>query len=257
MAIRRSRSSGNCASALLGILAVTAALSCSRAPSLVLDPQPRVVLAEFFTFALCVYCPYAEEALDSLRKEYHDSLAIVAYHRQVLGDTLSPASMAVREALYGITVSPIVVFDGTEIIQTTDPAANYVTYKGVIDARRNDHVAFIIEGSLTPDSQAFEVSLAVAAVDTGMDGTYGLFLMVCEDSVYSPLPGAPDSTFDFVVRYIEESQGRKIDIEFPDTTWNDFTVLLDPNWREDKLSFIAFLQDTLTNEVYQALILKP
>ncbi|MEO0078427.1 MAG: hypothetical protein ABIK86_05455, partial [candidate division WOR-3 bacterium] len=70
----------------LGLVALT---RCSSAPEVSIIPTNRVVLAELFTWQRCSYCPYAARTLDSLAREFADSVVVVAYHRRVAGDTLS------------------------------------------------------------------------------------------------------------------------------------------------------------------------
>ncbi|MBM3315077.1 hypothetical protein FJY71_04445, partial [candidate division WOR-3 bacterium] len=64
---------------VLGGLALKA--GCSDAPLVPLVPTNRVVLAELFTWQRCVYCPYAAHTLDSLVREFADSVVVIAYHR--------------------------------------------------------------------------------------------------------------------------------------------------------------------------------
>lgn len=231
-------------------------LSCSEAPIIKNEPAGRIVLAEFFTFARCVYCPYAEEALDSLSKEFGDSLAIIAYHRQKLGDTLSPSYVAVRESLYSIQTSPTVVFDGLYNIQTEDPDENYPVFKNYIVNERS---------KLTPLSLELETSVSGSSVNTkihifpvdSIDGVYHLFLVVTEDSVYFKQTGAPDSIFCYVMRkMVPDENGIEVKIVYPDTIIKELNFNLNPTWEFDKVGIVCFIQNMVTREILQARIKK-
>uniref|UniRef100_A0A7V1EHW1 Omp28-related outer membrane protein n=1 Tax=candidate division WOR-3 bacterium TaxID=2052148 RepID=A0A7V1EHW1_UNCW3 len=227
---------------------------CSESPEIKKEPAGRIVLAEFFTFARCVYCPYAEEALDSLSKEYGDSLAVIAYHRRALGDTLSPPYVAVRESLYSIQTSPVVVFDGLHIVQTEKPEDDYPTYKNCIDVERGDTTFLRLQMEISAQGTSINLKTMLIPLDTIEPGNYRLFMIVVEDSVYFKQVGAPDSIFCFVMRkMIPDEAGVEVNPVFPDTLVNEINFLIQPDWNIDKLGIVAFVQDMGTKEVIQAI----
>jgi hypothetical protein len=243
----------------LGLLLLLAALiACSEAPYIKDEPKGRIVLAEYFTFARCAYCPGAEHALDSLSNEYGDSLAVIAYHRQILGDTLSPGYVSTREALYGVTTSPATVFDGVSgIIQTQDPSQNYSAFKDWIINRRS--VAPSIEMDLETTISSFSVNLLlhIIAVDSIEAGDHRLFVVLYEDSVYFAQVGAPDSIFHYVVRkMVPDELGMPVDIAYPDSLLQEVDFDLSPDWNLEKLGVVAFIQDLETKNVLQAIVSK-
>ncbi len=232
-------------------------LSCSESPEIKKEPAGRIVLAEFFTFARCVYCPYAEEALDSLSKEYGDSLAVIAYHRRALGDTLSPPYVAVRESLYSIQTSPIVVFDGVHIVQTEKPEDDYPTYKNFIELERGDTTFLRLQLDIAVQGSSINLKSILIPLDTIEQGNYRLFLIVVEDSVYFKQVGAPESIFCFVMRkMIPDEEGIEINPVFPDTLVEEIDFLIQPNWDTDKLGIVAFVQDMETKKVSQAITMR-
>jgi len=193
-----------------------------------------------------------------LSSEYADSLAVIAYHRRVTGDTLSPTYVAVRESLYGITTSPSTVFDGISgIVQTEDTSQNYPIFKGWIIQRRNvaPNLELNLETTLT--SSSLNVKLNIVSVDSIEEGNYCLFFVLYEDSVYSVQAGAPDSTFFYVMRkMIPDAQGIPIDLVYPDSLTKEVDFNLQSNWNENKLGIVAFVQNMDTKEVLQAIINK-
>jgi len=229
-------------------------LSCSESPEIKKEPAGRIVLAEFFTFARCTYCPYAEHALDSLSKEFGDSLAVIAYHRRALGDTLSPPYVAVRESLYSIQTSPIVVFDGLHIVQTEKPEDDYPTYKNYVELERGDTTFLKLQLDVTVQGSSINLKSMLVPLDTIEQGNYRLFLIVVEDSVYFKQVGAPDSIFYFVMRkMVPDVEGIEINPVFPDTLVKETNFFIQPDLNIDKLGIVAFVQNMRTKEVIQAI----
>jgi hypothetical protein len=238
-------------------LFILTSIFCSEAPIVEEEPTGRIVLAELFTYARCVFCPFAEHALDSLSQEYGDSLAVIAYHRRQLGDTLSPVSVAVRESLYQITTSPAVVFDGLDLVQTEDPDANYSVYKGWIVNERNRTPLLRLGIDASVDAGAINLTLHVVSLDSIETGDYHYFFAVYEDSVYFAQSGAPESTFYYVVREMApDAYGASIGISYPDSTAYSESIVLKSSWDVDKLGVVAFVQDMASHEVLQAIVVK-
>uniref|UniRef100_A0A7C4TCU6 Omp28-related outer membrane protein n=1 Tax=candidate division WOR-3 bacterium TaxID=2052148 RepID=A0A7C4TCU6_UNCW3 len=231
--------------------------SCSDAPKIKKEPAGRIVLAEFFTFARCIFCPYAEEGLDSLSKEFGDSLAIIAYHRRVLGDTLSPAYTAVRESLYTIQTSPIVVFDGLHKVQTEKPEDDYPTYKNYILSERGRTTPLKLSIESNVNLYSVHLKITIIPVDSLGSGDFRLFLVLTEDSVYFRQIGAPDSIFYFVARrMIPDEQGIPVNPVYPDSIVKEIDFNLQSNWQINKLGIVGFVQDMETKEVLQAYLVK-
>ncbi|MEO0206504.1 MAG: Omp28-related outer membrane protein [candidate division WOR-3 bacterium] len=230
---------------------------CSESPQIKIEPANRIVLAEFFTFARCVYCPYAEEALDSLLTEFKDSLAVIAYHRRMLGDTLSPDYVAVRESLYSIQTSPIVVFDGLYNVQTEKPEDNYPTYKNYITSERGKKTCLRLGLEKKTEGSVVSLTVKIVAVDSIVSSDYRLFIVVTEDSVYFKQAGAPDSIFYFVMRkMIPDEKGIEINPVYPDSIIKETDFVLQSNWNANKLGIVTFIQNMATKEVIQAIVAK-
>lgn len=230
---------------------------CSESPQIKIEPANRIVLAEFFTFARCVYCPYAEEALDSLLTEFKDSLAVIAYHRRMLGDTLSPDYVAVRESLYSIQTSPIVVFDGLYNVQTEKPEDDYPTYKNYITSERGKKTCLRLGLEKEIEGNMVSLKVKIVPVDSIFSSDYKLYIALTEDSVYFKQTGAPDSIFYFVMRkMIPNETGIKINPVFPDSIIKETNFVLQSNWNVNKLSIVTFVQNMVTKEVVQAIAVK-
>ena len=232
-------------------------LRCSEAPEINEEPTGRTILAEDFSFARCIYCPYAEEALDSLFGEYDDSFAVIIYHRRMLGDTLSPAYVSARESLYQINASPTVIFDGTNLVQTEDPNQDYYVYKNWIIHERNIAPQLRLHLETRLVSASVNLKLHIVSVDSINNGNYYIFVVLYEDSVYFPQAGAPESTFSFVMRkMIPDENGIPIDLAYPDSMMIEMDFTLQSNWDTRKLGIVAFVQNMASKEVLQATVNK-
>ena len=86
----------------------------------------------------CGYCPYAARALDSVAADFPDSMVVIAYHRRVAGDTLSPGYAETRMGIYYSSGGePATTFDGGNVVRTSGPEYNYPTFHAMTVAARN------------------------------------------------------------------------------------------------------------------------
>jgi thiol-disulfide isomerase/thioredoxin len=239
---------------LLGLGALAVLAGCSEAPVLEIRPTNRVVLAEFFTWMRCGYCPYAARALDSVARDFSDSLLVIAYHRRVAGDTLSPDYSETRRLFYySANGEPATVFDGGEVIWTPGPEYNYPTFHARTVAARN-----------VPPGAQLGIDAAVGDSDgsatvwaTGVSSTptesLRLFVVLIEDSVRAYLPGASDSVFRHVMRrMLAGVEGETISLAAADTVEREYRFQLEPFWNRPMLGLVAFVQDMSTHAVLQA-----
>lgn len=181
--------------------------SCSRVPESSLPvSKPIIPVFEIFVYARCPNCPVVEYILDSLKKNYGDSIVVLEYHIRVLGDTLSPVSISERQEFYGIgSQAPITIVHGEEKIlgnQGVSYSLFYSYYSAIKSAREDSLFLSINIDDLLGDSLSLTVN-----VDTLLNFTGSKVLIyVTEDSVYFAQPGAPDSLFNNVVRFYRSGE---------------------------------------------------
>jgi thiol-disulfide isomerase/thioredoxin len=237
-----------------GLALAGLAAGCSDAPEVTLIPTNRVVLAELFTWQRCSYCPYAAHALESLATEFDDSLVVIAYHRRMAGDTLSPAYVENRcEHYYTSGGEPATVFDGGSPVRTSGPEQNLEVFRNQILAARSVTPKVQLAVQATFDSMSGTVTTTVAGVDSTPGETLRFFVVVVEDSVSASLVGATDSLFDNVMRAMLPShEGRPVLVGPRDSVvvTEGFTAL--PHWRPNKLGLVVFVQQPSTGRVLQA-----
>lgn len=226
---------------------------CSQAPEIPLGPSNRVVLVEFFTWQRCVYCPYAAHTLESLAQEFHDSIAVIAYHRRVAGDTLSPEYAESRRGLYYESGGePAVVFDGGEVVRTPGPEHNYETFRNYILGARSIFPKAQLKLEAYLDSGEAEITVQAWGVDSTPAETLALFVVITEDSIRAPLPGATDSVFNDVMRAILPlPNGKPVRLYRADTLTTEIDFSVRSSWNLARLSAIAFIQEPGTKKVLQ------
>lgn len=239
-------------------LAGLAATACSVAPDVPLAPTNRVVLAEMFTWQRCSYCPYAARALDSLAMELHDSVVVIAYHRRMAGDTLSPEYVEERRGLYYETGGePATVFDGGTPVRTPGPEYNYPTFRNFIMAARGVPPGVQLAVAARLDSSGGTLTVQVSGVDSTPAESLRLYVVLVEDSVRATLPGATDSVFNRVMRQmLPGPRGRAFLLARRDTLQFSETFRFAPGWSPARLGVVAFVQHPVTNRVLQACGLK-
>jgi thiol-disulfide isomerase/thioredoxin len=233
---------------------LVALAGCSDAPELRIVPTNRVVLAEFFTWQRCSYCPYAAHALDSVAREFGDSVVVVAFHRRVAGDTLSPEYVEARRAFYyDGGGEPATVFDGGPPVRTSGPEYNYETFRNYALAAKSVTPKVQLSLDTEMDSAGGEIAVTVSGVDSTPAETLQLFLVLVEDSVRGGLPGATDSVFNRVMRaMLPDENGRSLVLTRNDTLQVHETFGLAPFWHRQLLGAVAFVQEMDTKRVLQA-----
>jgi len=236
----------------LGALAVLA--GCSEAPVLVMKPTNRVVLAEFFTWMRCGYCPYAARALDSVAADFPDSMVVIAYHRRVAGDTLSPNYSETRMGVYYSSGGePATTFDGGNVVRTSGPEYNYPTFHAMTVAARNVVPGVQLGVSAAVGDSVGTVTVWATGVSATPTDTFRLFVVLVEDSVHAYLSGAPDSVFRHVMRQMLPGiDGEPVNLAVGDTVVKEYDFRVQPSWNHPMLGVVAFVQDMSTHKVLQA-----
>ena len=229
--------------------------ACSEAPVMQFNPTNRIVLAEFFTFSRCTYCPYAARALDSVAAESGDSLVVIACHRRVAGDTLSPPCVETRSALYSEATGgePATVFDGGSVIRTPGPDYNYETFHNQFLGAKNVRPRAQLEIGGAVWTAACSVVVRATGVDSTPTDSLRLFMIIYEDSVRSRMPGNADTIFNHVMRsMLPDENGVPVTLIPTDTIQIVERFALQPFWNPARLGAVAFVQDMATRKVLQA-----
>lgn len=212
---------------------------CSEAPKKEFKGE-RFVLCELFTFARCPYCPYAEASLESLKKEFKDSIIVVAYHRRLLGDTLSPEDVEERRSFYYEEGGePAVFFNGNGPIRTEDPSLNYHLYKEEIQKERGKKLKVLLNLEERDDT----IKIILFACDTLLSRDLNLLGLITFDSLFFKQSGAKESVYHNVYRGFLINQ--KVELNYGDS-------LIVPLYFSNplkKTKLVVFLQDFNNKEI--------
>ena len=212
---------------------------CSEAPELP-APTNRTVLAEFFTDDGWPICASAEQALDSLKKLYGDSLAIISYNH-----TLCPAAIADERAnLYGFPVYPTVVFDGTDEVFEPNPDSLLTTYDDHIQAAKADTPQYNLELTATATPNAGNLQLNIVTADTIPVGEIFTYIAICQDSIHGFLM----PYFNYVC---QQMYSFPLDLVHPDTL--DTTIAFNHSIPVGQMSAIIFIQNMNTKKIMHAI----
>ncbi|MEO0109081.1 MAG: hypothetical protein ABIK62_07960 [candidate division WOR-3 bacterium] len=240
------------------VIGVAGLTRCSESPEVLREPTNRIVLAEFFTWARCAYCPHAASALDSLAREFADSVALVAYHRRIAGDTISPAYVEKRcSRYYSGGGEPATVFDGYGPVRTASPEENLETFRNhiLVCRSRSPKVQLHLTGDVSLNRG--RAVIQVCGLDSAPAGGLRLFTAVVEDSVCFKLSGAYETLFNHVLRLmLPNEDGRLVTNVGRDTFAVAEEFALAPEWNPRMLGIVAFVQDTTTNQVLQTSLVR-
>jgi hypothetical protein len=202
----------------------------------------------------CGYCPYASRALDSVAADFNDSLVIIAYHRRLAGDTLSPEYAETRRLFYyRSNGEPATVFDGGEVVYTPGPEYNYPTFHGKTVVARNVPPGAQMSMAATLSDSAGTITISATGVSSTPTESLKLFVVIVEDSVRAYLPGAYDSVFRHVMRQMLPGEdGAPVSLVVGDTVVVERQFQLKPFWNRSMLGAVTFVQDMSTHKVLQA-----
>jgi hypothetical protein len=99
------------------------------------------------------------------------------------------------------------------------------------------------------------VKLHIVSADSIDSGDYRLFFVLFEDSVCFKQSEDSDSIFYFVVREINlNGQGVSVDLYYPDSIVKEYDFYIQEHWNIEKLGIVAFVQDSETKQILQAIV---
>ncbi|HYW68107.1 MAG TPA: hypothetical protein VE960_00740 [bacterium] len=220
----------------------------------------RVVLAELLTTKFCTYCWVAELALERAIHNYgRDQVCVIAYHYDddpgIPPDPVANDDSNARGDYYYentdvgdyYTVFPIPIFDGGRFfVGASDTTAAKAAVEFEIDLRRDigSPLSLDVTGDISGGSGNVSVTVSVEDALTG--GPNVLRMVVIEDGI---VEGA--NHWDFVARDVLEDETLAVSAVGEEAVVvRAFTV--DPEWNEDNLDVIVFVQDDSTAEILQA-----
>jgi len=233
---------------------------CTFAASAAGGLVDRVVLSELLTTKFCTFCWVAELALDRAMQHYgRDQVCVIAYHYdddpQIPPDPVANEDSNARGDYYYentdvgdyYTVFPIPIFDGDRFfVGASDTTAAKAAVMFEIELRRaiGSPVSISVTGDISGGSGSVSATVRVEDALTG--GPNVLRMVVVEDGI---IEGS--NHWEFVARDVLEDETLAVSAVGEETVVvRAFTV--DPEWNEDNLDVIVFVQDDSTGEILQS-----
>jgi thiol-disulfide isomerase/thioredoxin len=205
-----------------------------------------LVVCEEFTGTWCAYCPGAAMGLDDLITNAWP-VAVIAYH---INDTLQTPAGLIRNSYYDITGLPTVQFDGIEsVVGGNSTLSMYQYYWPIVQAR----MAISSSASVSIDDFTLSGSTVTGNIVLGSASSItnkNLVLHVVVTESGLQVTWENQTVLNFVQRdMIGDPAGIPVDLSTKaDTIPIQFT--LSSSWVKANCELVAFLQDTLTKEVY-------
>ena len=205
-----------------------------------------LVVCEEFTGTWCAYCPGAAMGLEDLITNAWP-VAVIAYH---INDTLQTPAAIVRNSYYGITGLPTVQFDGIEtVLGGNSTLSMYQYYWPIVQERMAiTSSASVSLNDFTLAGSAATGNVVLSSASSITNKNLVLHVVITESGL--PVVWENQNVLNFVQRdMIGDPAGIPVDLSTKaDTIPIQFT--LSSSWVKANCQLVAFLQDTLTKEVY-------
>ncbi len=211
------------------------------------EQHRQKVITELFNGTWNYAGSYATEALDSLKQEYADTLAIIAWH---IGDEFETPGALARDAWYRTSSYPTARIDGWKELQGAFAPTNYFYYKQHIKQRVSDPSNFEISVVLSEiDENTLNVKATVEMLHGNTNENLAAFIVLTESNLLSP----GNEKQNGVVRrvFTDATTGQPIDFSIQNSfTW-DTPVVMEEDFVIENCQFVVFLQNMDTREIYQ------
>ncbi len=223
-------------------------------------PPRQLSLLESFSSINCGSCAIVAPILRQMVEKDLDKYAMIYYHPLGYeGSPLfqfNPKDQTTRKELYDITYTPVSVIGATFI------GGSFDVTPAILDLDRERYAGFDLSGAyaIENDMLNIRVDLEYFAAFAESD-RITLLVSVTEDEVhFETAPGSNgEKDFYHVMRkFLPDANGTSLLPEAPGTT-RQFAFQYDLNelsLNQERLSVLAFVQDTETLEIHQAVRLE-
>ena len=248
------------------VLAAEAAIS-ENSVKISRSPENRVVLLELYTSEGCSSCPPADQFLSSLKSAgiSDQQLIPMAFHVtywDYIGwkDLFANQQFDERQREQARNNKLATIYT-PQFVLSGDDYRSYATFGEDVNKLAAEKATVAI--SLSVDTSSDEKDIDMMKLDLSADISMsevedvGFYLVVIEDNLKSEVDeGENDGRklhHDYVVRqllgpYYQSEQESKLRREQ--------TIILQPEWKRDDISIVAFAENPKTGEVLQAVRLK-
>lgn len=204
--------------------------------------EARRVLQLQYTAVSCGGCAVASYAVERLKAEAGDSLAVIGVHYYDQYRTAEAESLAM---LYGVAGTPTAWFDGEQVELYAD-TATYWNYRTAL-VKRSTHppgAGIALSGWYDQAGRAGQAQCLVA--NPGGDTLRGILrLALVEQAVFRPWGGG-DSVYDVLRDLLPSFAGSPVLLPPMGSTAASLPFALDTAWAEGRMALVAWVQDTGT-----------
>ncbi|HPR41882.1 MAG TPA: hypothetical protein PK718_04970, partial [Candidatus Methanofastidiosa archaeon] len=204
------------------------------------EEQNKFVLLELITSANCVYCPFAENAMEDILLYYPGKVVVLEYH---VNDALQTSFSSERISKYSVGGYPVAMIDGNKKISGGN-SNTYNEYASAVELNLAEDLLVRIQATMT-DSVLEPGKKVINALikPQGIDSSTSVDVVFVS---YRNGVSISSKTYNYVTIDGFETRISSFDgIE-------SVTVTLDV---PDDGGVVIIVQDSETNEVYQCVML--
>jgi len=206
------------------------------------------VVFEKGTGTWCQYCPGAALGLEDLLK-YGKKVLGIAYHN---GDSYATDEAALRLDYYDIEGYPTAYFDGVEIFAGGSHSQSlYSYYLPSYDKRMEVKTSFTMAASGKYTGDQYTASVNIEKISANNSTDLRVMAVVIEDHIDIEWQG--QSELNAVARkMVPGASGTNISFSGNELKNIELSFTWDDEWDKDNCTFITFLQDRDTKEIFGA-----
>lgn len=231
------------------------------------SPENRVVLLELYTSEGCSSCPPADQFLSSLKSAgiSDQQLIPMAFHVtywDYIGwkDRFANKQFDNRQREQARKNKLTTIYT-PQFVLSGDDYRNYATFSEDVNklVAEEATVAISLSAHISTDKKGIESMHLSLSADVSMSEVedVGFYLAVIEDNLTSDVDDGENDgrklQHDYVVRQL---LGPYSQSKSGDQVRREQTITLQPEWKREDLSIVAFAENPKTGEVLQAVRLK-
>ncbi|MGB9561285.1 MAG: Omp28-related outer membrane protein, partial [bacterium] len=209
----------------------------------------RVVLLELFTSSTCGPCFFANSYLDTTYSSEDENVSLIRYHVWWPAPGNDPFYLAnpypnrARVNFYNIDAVPTLVVDGGVRDES------YTAWGMIIEARRSLPSPVELYAYMSEFGRA---RIKITANESFQTGSQRLFFVIVEDSIRYNAPNGQRIFHQVMREMFPNSTGKLVFVAAGETTGTELDYYIKPEWNEDNIHAVIFLQNEFSKEVYQS-----
>jgi hypothetical protein len=201
---------------------------------------------EIVTGTWCFYCPGATMGAEDLLS-HGDSVAVIEYHD---ADSFANTASDDRINYYQVNLLPTAIFDGTlSNAGGSHGTSMYTTYLPLYRQQMEKRTPFELFIYGTHTGHDYSVDINIHKFGQFINPNTVLHMALTESHIYYPWEN--QDTLQFVLRLMApDDHGTPIDLTSQEYQTVHLDFSLDPSWVPENMEISAFIQDSVTREIY-------